>query len=226
MAVARGLSRCYAVGSAVVRALDRVDLDIAAGEFVCLTGRSGSGKSTLLHLLGGLDRPSEGSVAVGGRDLGSLTSEQRALYRRREVGFVFQAFHLIPSMTAEQNVALALTIQGAEAHLRRDLAREALRRLGMGARAGHRPSQLSGGEQQRVALARAIVHRPRLLLADEPTGNLDRANAEAVMELLCEINGEFGTTVVLATHDEESAGRLRGRVLRLRDGGLEGARGR
>ncbi len=208
-----------------MRALDRVDLDIGEGEVVCFTGRSGSGKSTLLHLLGGLDTPSEGTVHVGGRDLGALSPQERALYRRVEVGFVFQDFHLIPSMTAEQNVTLALRIQGVEPHRRRELARAALDRLGILPRAGHRPGQLSGGEQQRVSVARAIVHRPRLLLADEPTGNLDRANAEAVLSLLREINRDLGTTIALASHDEDSAQRLSSRVLRLRDGRLEGAPG-
>jgi putative ABC transport system ATP-binding protein len=214
------LSRWHRVGAAEVRAVDGVDLTIARGEFLAVVGVSGSGKSTLLHLLGGLDTPTAGSIRVADRTLGALSAYERALYRRRTVGFVFQAFHLVPSMTAAGNVALALTFQGTYGADRRQRSAAALQRVGLANRAGHRPGQLSGGEQQRVALARAIVHQPQLLLADEPTGNLDRHNAAEVLALMRSINREQGTTVVLVTHDEESAARIADRVVRLRDGRL------
>jgi putative ABC transport system ATP-binding protein len=215
-----GLRRVYRMGTAEVRAVDGIDLAIRAGEFLALVGVSGSGKSTLLQLLGGLDTPTSGRILVHGRELGSLSSFERAVYRRSTVGFVFQSFHLVPSMTAADNVELALTFQGTYGAVRRRRAAEALQRVGLGPRANHKPGQLSGGEQQRVALARAIVHQPPLLLADEPTGNLDRRTAAEVMDLIRQINRDLGTTVVLVTHDEEMALRLAGRVLRLRDGRL------
>jgi putative ABC transport system ATP-binding protein len=212
--------REYRVGPGVVRALDGVDLDVRRGEMLAVLGVSGSGKSTLLHLLGALDSPTGGSVVVDGRDLASFTSYQRTVYRRTVVGFVFQSYYLVPSLTAEENVALALTFQGTFGPRRRVLAREAVRRVGLEHRAGHRPNQLSGGEQQRVALARAIVHAPPLLLADEPTGNLDRANAEEVVSLMRTIHRDLGSTVIVATHDEEMARRVADRTVRLRDGRL------
>jgi putative ABC transport system ATP-binding protein len=221
----RGLVRIYEVGSDRVRALDGLDLDVARGEFVAVVGKSGSGKSTLLHLLGGLETPTSGSLAVAGRDLGRLDSRARALFRRSVVGFVFQSFHLVPSMTALENVALALTFQGIFGGERRRRAVEALARVGLGPRAGHRPGQLSGGEQQRVAVARAIVHRPPVLLADEPTGNLDSATAEEVLETIAGLRREDGTTVILVTHDDDTARRHADRVVRLRDGRVDPARG-
>jgi len=221
----RGVTREYRVGPSVVRALADLDLDVRRGEFLAVLGVSGSGKSTLLHLLGGLDTPTDGSVLVNGRDLATFTSYERTVYRRTVVGFVFQSYYLVPSLTAEENVALALTFQGTFGEERRRRADEALRRVGLERRAGHRPSQLSGGEQQRVALARAIVHAPPLLLADEPTGNLDRATAEEVVSLIEQIHRDLGTTVVLVTHDQETASRVADRILHLRDGRLaeEGA---
>jgi putative ABC transport system ATP-binding protein len=159
-------------------------------------------------------------VVVDGRDLAAYSSYQRTVYRRTVVGFVFQSYYLVPSLTAEENVALALTFQGTFGDERRRLADEALERVGLGQRASHRPSQLSGGEQQRVALARAIVHAPPLLLADEPTGNLDRATAEEVIELVRHIHRDLGTTVVMVTHDQETAARVADRVVHLRDGRL------
>jgi len=222
---ARDLVRQYRVGSSTVRALDRLDLTVRRGEFLAVVGVSGSGKSTLLHLLGGLDTPSSGRVCVEGRDLASLRKSERTIYRRTTVGFVFQSYYLVSSMTAEENVALALTFQGTFGPARRRKAAEAIRRVGLERRAGHRPNQLSGGEQQRVAIARAIVHAPPLLLADEPTGNLDRATAGEMMALVRRIHEELGTTVVMVTHDEETASRAADRVVRLRDGRLvdEGA---
>ena len=221
----RGLIREYRVGPSTVRALDNLDLDVRRGEFLAVLGVSGSGKSTLLHLLGGLDTPTSGSVLVDGRDLATFTSYERTVYRRTVVGFVFQSYYLVPSLTAEENIALALTFQGTFGDERRRRAAEAIRRVGLERRAGHRPSQLSGGEQQRVVLARAIVHSPPLLLADEPTGNLDRATAEEVVSLVREIHRDMGATVVMVTHDQEMASRVADRVVHLRDGRLvdEGA---
>ena len=224
---ATDLSRQYRVGPATVQALDGVSLQIDHGELLSILGVSGSGKSTLLHLLGGLDTPNAGSVTVDGRNLGTMTGKQRAIYRRKAVGFVFQSFYLVPGLSAQQNVAVALTFQGVYGRRRREMAHDAICRVGLELRAHHRPNQLSGGEQQRVALARAIVHRPPLLLADEPTGNLDRANAENVMELIREIHQETGTTVVLVTHNEDMARQATDRIVRLTDGRItadEGSR--
>jgi len=218
----RELAREYRVGPGIIRALDGVDLRIDRGEFVAVVGVSGSGKSTLLHLLGGLDTPTSGSVRVADRELSALNSRERTLYRRSVVGFVFQSYHLVPSLSAEENVALALTFQGTFGEARRRRAAEAIRRVGLERRSGHRPGQLSGGEQQRVAVARAIVHAPPLLLADEPTGNLDRNTADEIMGLLRSIHHDLGTTIVLVTHDEERALEAADRVIRLRDGRLVG----
>jgi putative ABC transport system ATP-binding protein len=210
------------MGTAEIRALAGISLAIRRGEFLAVVGISGCGKSTLLHLIGGLDTPTSGSVRVDGRELSSLTSYERALYRRTKVGFVFQSFHLVPSMTAEANVALALTFQGTYGPERRRRVHEALRQVGLELRTTHRPAQLSGGEQQRVVLARALVNCPLLLLADEPTGNLDRRTAAEVISLMLEFNRTQGITVVMVTHDEETAGRIANRVLRLSDGHLVG----
>jgi putative ABC transport system ATP-binding protein len=214
----RGLVREFRVGPETVRALDAVDFEVARSEFVAVLGVSGSGKSTLLHLLGALDTPTSGEIEVDGQDLAGLTSERRTLYRRSVVGFVFQSYYLVPSLTAEENITLALTFQGRFGGERRRLAGEALHRVGLEGRRRHRPGQLSGGEQQRVALARAIVHQPPLLLADEPTGNLDRATADEVATLLRQIHEQLGATVVMVTHDQEMAERIADRVVRLRGG--------
>lgn len=214
----RDLTRVYRVGSDEVRALDRIDLSVRKGEFLAIVGVSGSGKSTLLHLLGGLDTASSGRILVEGRDQSAFTEGERTMYRRKSVGFIFQEFHLLPSLTAEANVALALTFQGTYGDDRRTLAREALGRVGLESRRAHRPTELSGGEQQRVAIARAIVHRPPLLLADEPTGNLDQDTSDQVVRLLDEIRSELGTTIVMVTHDRDIAERAADRMLQLRDG--------
>jgi ABC-type lipoprotein export system ATPase subunit len=221
------LTRQYRVGPATVDALGGVDLQVQRGEVLAVLGVSGSGKSTLLHLLGGLDTPSAGRVLIDGHDLATLSGYQRALYRRSKVGFVFQSYYLVPSLTAQENVALALTFQGTFGSQRTRLADEAIARVGLAHRAKHRPSELSGGEQQRVAIARAIVHRPPLLLADEPTGNLDRATAGEIVRLIDKIHEELGTTVVIVTHDEEMVNDVADRVIHLRDGQLwqpDGAR--
>lgn len=214
------LVREYRMGDATVRALDGVSLSVGRGEFVAVLGVSGSGKSTLLHLLGALDTPTSGNVLVDGRDLATFRSSERTFYRRTMVGLIFQAYYLVPSLTAEENVAVALMFQGVFGQQRHRRAAEALERLGLAHRARHRPGQLSGGEQQRVAIARAVVHQPPLLLADEPTGNLDSATASDVIARLDEIRRELNTTVVMVTHDQEMADRVADRVLHLRDGRL------
>ncbi len=214
------LVREYRMGDSTVRALDGVSLSIDRGELVAILGVSGSGKSTLLHLLGALDTPTSGQVLVDGRDLASFRSGERTMYRRTTIGLIFQAYYLVPSMTAAENVEVALTFQGTFGRERRRRAIDAIERLGLASRAKHRPGQLSGGEQQRVAIARAIVHQPPLLLADEPTGNLDHATAADVVARLNDIRRELGTTVVMVTHDHEIAGHVADRVLHLRDGRL------
>jgi putative ABC transport system ATP-binding protein len=216
----RSVVRQYRVGPADIRALAEVNLRVERGEFLAVLGVSGSGKSTLLHLLGGLDTPTSGSVLVNGRNLAEMTRREQTIYRRTVVGFIFQSYYLVPSLTAAENVALALTFQGVFGQERGRLAAAAIGRVGLEQRASHRPGQLSGGEQQRVAIARAIVHRPPLLLADEPTGNLDRATAAEVIALVREVHEALGTTVVMVTHDEEMASRVADRLVHLRDGRL------
>jgi len=210
----------WTTGPTPVRALRGVSLEVGCGEKLVLLGKSGSGKSTLLHLLGGLDRPTSGRIEVEGRELTALTGAVLARYRLETVGMVFQSFHLVPWRTAVDNVALPLIFAGTAPSLRRDMAERALLAVGLGHRLAHRPAELSGGEQQRVAIARALVNRPRLLLADEPTGNLDSENAAAVIDLLATHAQETGATLVLVTHDDDLAKRIADRVLRLRDGQL------
>jgi putative ABC transport system ATP-binding protein len=211
------LTREYRTGQKRLRVLDQVDLRIGSGEFVSVVGPSGSGKSTLLALLAGLDDPTSGRVLIDGTDLGALDEDDRARMRRDRIGFVFQSFQLIPSLTALENVRVPLDLAG-----RRDgddRARRLLDRVGLAGRLDHLPVQLSGGEQQRVALARAFVHDPDILFADEPTGNLDRASGAAILALLQELNRDHDATVVLVTHDIELAGAA-ARTIRLRDGRL------
>jgi ABC-type lipoprotein export system ATPase subunit len=208
----------FTTGPTRVAALRGVSLEVQRGERVALLGKSGSGKSTLLHLVGGLDRPTVGSIQVEGRELTGMRSNDLARYRLEAVGMVFQSFHLIPSRTALGNVELPLVFAGLPARKRQEAAREALEAVALGHRLRHRPSELSGGEQQRVAIARALVNRPRVLLADEPTGNLDSENAAAVMEILDAHLRDHGATLVLVTHDEELARRHAGRILHLKDG--------
>jgi putative ABC transport system ATP-binding protein len=213
----RGLSMHYAMGAARIDVLRAVDLDIAAGQTVAVTGPSGSGKTSLLLLLAGLEQPAAGSVSLAGTALGTLGRDALADLRRDRIGIVFQSFHLLPSLSALDNVALPLQIAGQREALPR--ARELLGRVGLAERLHHYPSQLSGGEQQRVAIARALVHRPQLLLADEPTGNLDDHTGARVRELLFELQRETGATLVLVTHDPSFAARC-DRVLQLHDGRL------
>jgi predicted ABC-type transport system involved in lysophospholipase L1 biosynthesis ATPase subunit len=199
-------------------ALRGVSLEIPRGQKVALLGKSGSGKSTLLNLLGGLDRPTSGSLHVGGRDLTRLSSNELARYRLATVGMIFQSFNLIPSRTALQNVELPMVFAGRSPRERRAAAQRALEAVGLGERLDHRPAELSGGEHQRVAIARALVNAPQLLLADEPTGNLDTATAADVIGLVLDYVREHGTTLVVVTHDEELGRRCADRVLRMRDG--------
>jgi ABC-type lipoprotein export system ATPase subunit len=209
------LTRRYVMGETVITALESVSLSLAEGRAAAVLGRSGSGKSTLLHLLGGLDRPTSGDVLYRGRRLAELSDDELALYRRTEVGFVFQFFNLVPSMTAAQNVELPLVLAGVPAPERRRRAQALLERVGLAARRDHRPGQLSGGEQQRVAIARALVHDPPLLLADEPTGNLDTRTSSEILSLL---RGLERKTVVLVTHDGALAEAFAGRTVEMSDG--------
>jgi predicted ABC-type transport system involved in lysophospholipase L1 biosynthesis ATPase subunit len=203
-----------------VSVLRGVTLDVAAGERVSVLGKSGSGKSTLLHLLGGLDVPTSGEVMVAGRDLGRISRNERADFRLSTVGIIFQAFHLVPNRSAVENVELPMTFAAVPHGQRRKQATAALEAVGLGHRLKHRPAELSGGERQRVAVARALVNRPRLLLADEPTGNLDSATGTDVMDEILRHVKAIGAALVLVTHDEELAARSSDRVLHMQDGVL------
>jgi putative ABC transport system ATP-binding protein len=219
-----GLTRRYKMGDAFVDALGGVDLAIARGEFVALVGPSGSGKSTVLNLIGGLDRPTSGQVWINGIELSASDEQTLTQHRRQHVGFVFQSFNLLSRLTAEENVALPLMFSGVPEKERRSRARVLLERVSLGPRLTHRPTQLSGGEQQRVAIARALVGQPALLLADEPTGNLDTATGAEIMALLKELNQEQGLTLLVVTHDPEVAA-FADRVVRLRDGRIQEGEG-
>jgi putative ABC transport system ATP-binding protein len=211
-------------GTPPVRALAGVDLVVGAGEMVAVVGPSGSGKSTLLHLIGALDRPSGGVVRVAGHDLGHLDDRQLSALRARSIGFVFQRFHLLPGLSALDNVAMGLVYRGVRTTVREDRATRALEQVGLGHRTSHRPGELSGGEQQRVAIARSIVGGPGIVLADEPTGNLDSTTGREILDLFDALNAG-GTTVVVITHDSGVAAHAR-RVVSLRDGRIESDRSR
>jgi putative ABC transport system ATP-binding protein len=217
---ARDLGREYRMGEALIRAVNGISLEIESGEFVALLGASGSGKSTLLNLIAGLDRPSSGSITVNGRELAQMSAEELARYRRHTVGMVFQAFNLIPTMTLLENVELPMRFAEVDRAERAGRAREALERVGLSARSTHRPPELSGGEQQRASIARALVNRPSLLLADEPTGNLDSRTGEEIMNYLRECHDSQGLTVLLVTHERALADRYAQRILTLADGRL------
>jgi len=214
--------RHYHMGDSVIRAVDGISLEVGAGKFVALLGSSGSGKSSLLNLLAGLDRPTSGAVVVDGRNLAEISSEELSRYRRHSVGMVFQAFNLISTMTVIENVELPMRFAETERGQRLVRAREALQRVGLGARLAHRPSQLSGGEQQRVALARAVANGPSLLLADEPTGNLDSRTGSEIMDLIHQSNEQLGMTVILVTHERSLAERYAERLIFLADGKVIG----
>ncbi len=212
------VTRVYQMGTNQVTALDHVTMGVDEGEFVAIQGTSGSGKSTLLNLLGGLDKPTSGDVLFDSQPLGPLTKKQMARYRRFSVGMIFQNFNLIPTMTAAENVKLALAFGGMRGVERRERASELLARVGLADRMDHRPSEMSGGEQQRVAIARALANRPRVLLADEPTGNLDSTRARELLTLLREMTDRDRLTVLLVTHDHELASSFANRIIMMKDG--------
>jgi putative ABC transport system ATP-binding protein len=216
MIVLRGIVKRYTMGEETVQALAGVDLDIARNEYVALTGPSGSGKSTLMNLLGCLDTPTEGSYTLNGRDVSGMNDTELAQVRNREIGFVFQSFHLLPRMTVLQNVMQPLVYRGMAQDERRACAAEALGKVGLGDRMAHRPNQLSGGQRQRVAIARALVGAPSILLADEPTGNLDTRTSAEIMALFDALHAQ-GQTVILVTHEPDIAAHCH-RVLRVSDG--------
>ncbi|TMB06194.1 MAG: ABC transporter ATP-binding protein [Deltaproteobacteria bacterium] len=213
--------KVFRQGEAEVRALAGVSLEVAAGEFVAIRGPSGSGKSTLLHLIGGLDVPSAGDIRIDGALLSRLTDDELTVFRRRKIGFVFQFFNLLPTLSAEENVALPLLLDGVRARDARPRALAALEQVGLAHRRRHRPDELSGGEMQRAAVARALVIEPRLILADEPTGNLDTTTGEQILALIRRANAERGCTVVLVTHDPRAA-TYGTRVITLNDGVVVG----
>ena len=216
---ARGVTKVYRLDGVEVRALDGIDLEVVQGDSLAIMGPSGSGKSTLLGLLGGLDRPTDGNLAFAGREVGAMSDDELAKVRNQVVGFVFQSFQLLPRTIAVANVGLPLVYRGLGRAERRRRAVEALQAVGLGQRMAHRPSQLSGGEQQRVAIARALVTEPAMLLADEPTGNLDSCSGDEVLDLLARLHLERGVAVVVVTHDPGVAKRFE-RLVVVRDGRL------
>src|SRR5450432_1127569 len=214
---ARGLRKQYGSGEGLVRAVDDVDIDVARGEMLAVMGPSGCGKSTLLHLLGGLDRPTSGELSLAGRRIDQLSERALAQLRRHEVGFVFQAYHLMDELTAQENVELPALLAGRTPRQAHRRARQLLERVGLAERADHLPSALSGGERQRVAIARALANDPMVLLADEPTGNLDTVTGQEILNLFGRMHKERNLTIILVTHSPEIAGQAE-RLIRLRDG--------
>jgi putative ABC transport system ATP-binding protein len=214
----RDLKKHYRMGASTVRALDGVSLEVREGEFLALLGTSGSGKSTLLNLIAGLDRATAGSLHMFGQDLAAMSSLELSLHRRRNVGVIFQSFNLVPTMSAAENVALAMMFAGVVRDERQRRAAHLLGAMGLGDRQQHRPRELSGGEQQRVAIARALANQPHLLLADEPTGNLDSRTTREIMDLLRDLNAREGKTIILVTHDAALAERYAHRLVTLLDG--------
>jgi putative ABC transport system ATP-binding protein len=213
-----GIERSFTLGDSVVRALHGVDISIDAGEYVAIMGPSGSGKSTLLNLIGLLDRPNAGNYRLEGRDVTTLSADEQARVRRDRIGFVFQSFHLVPRLTAAENIALPMTLAGIDPAVRKERVEQALANFGLQSRAGHRPDQLSGGQRQRVAIARATIMQPAILLADEPTGNLDRATGDEVVRLLESLN-DSGVTLLVVTHDADLGKRARRRIV-MEDGAV------
>jgi putative ABC transport system ATP-binding protein len=220
MVTVRNLWQKFFLGKNEVVAVREVSFEVQSGEFVSLTGPSGAGKSTLLHLIGGLDRPVRGEISVNGRLLNRMNENQLAVFRRQHLGFIFQTFNLLPNLTAWENVALPLVFAGVTPAERRRRARSILQLVGLAHRLEHKPAELSGGQQQRVSIARALVHDPVLVLADEPTGNLDSRTGAEIMDLLTGINREKRCTILLVTHDAEAARRGH-RIISLRDGRVE-----
>lgn len=223
--LAERVSRHYKMGESLIRAVNEISLSVGAGEFLALLGASGSGKSTLLNLMAGLDRPSSGSILAMGRDLAGMSSEELAAHRNKTIGMVFQSFQLLPRMTLEENVELPLRLAEVPRGERPARVREALERVGLAARTRHRPTELSGGEQQRAAIARALVNQPMILLADEPTGNLDSKTGEEIMNLIAEIHRPSSgppRTIVMVTHERGLAERYADRIVTLSDGAISG----
>jgi putative ABC transport system ATP-binding protein len=212
-----GVTKDYALGTTIVNALRGVDLSIETGEIVAIMGPSGSGKSTLMHILGALDTPTGGTSSLEGQDLRELSENELVTLRGEKVGFVFQTFNLIQSLTAQQNVELPMIFLGVKKSVRAERARALLEKVGLGERVAHRPNELSGGERQRVAIARALANNPEILLADEPTGNLDSETGATILELLKRLSVEEGKTMILITHDPDAAA-IAHRIVRLRDG--------
>jgi putative ABC transport system ATP-binding protein len=215
---AHNLTRRYGDGDSAVEAVRGVSLEVPAGEFTAIMGPSGSGKSTLMHLLAGLDRPTEGTVEIAGEDITTMSDKKLTLLRRKHIGFVFQAFNLVPTLTAEENVTLPLSIAGRKVD--RSWVDAVIRRMGLDERRSHKPAQMSGGQQQRVAVARALVAEPTVLFADEPTGNLDSKSSAEVIELLREAADAYGQTIVMVTHDPQAADAA-DRIVYLADGRVE-----
>ena len=219
----RDLKKYYGAGDTLVKALDGVDLQVENGEFVAIVGTSGSGKSTLLHILGGLDRPTGGSVLVDGKDIFSLKDEELTIFRRRKIGFVFQAYNLVPVLSAYENIILPIQLDGGRVD--KDYVGRVIEALGLEQRLNSLPSQLSGGQQQRVAIARALAAAPAIILADEPTGNLDSRTSQDVLGLLKITSQKFSQTIVMITHNEEIA-QMADRILRIEDGRIVSGRDR
>jgi putative ABC transport system ATP-binding protein len=211
------VTKCYDTGSSQVRALQGINLSIQSGEMIIFSGKSGCGKTTLLNLVGGLDEPTSGEVWVGRRNIGSLSEKERTLYRRREVGTIFQSFNLIPMLSVEENIALPHWLEGISSEQTRLRVETLLAQLNLTPRRNHRPYELSGGEQQRVAIARALINSPRVILADEPTGNLDSQTGLQVLSILSDLNRNQGQTILIATHSRE-ADSLASRLVTLKDG--------
>jgi putative ABC transport system ATP-binding protein len=214
------VSRHYTMGAEHVRAVDDLSLSVPSGEFLALLGSSGSGKSTLLNLVAGLDRPTSGAILAHGQNIAALSSLELARYRRNTIGMIFQSFNLLPRMTLEENIELPLRLAEVDRSERTPRVREALERVRLTHRIGHRPTELSGGEQQRVAIARALVNRPKILLADEPTGNLDSSTGEAILSLLRDLQSSMGMTIVMVTHERPLAERFADRLAIMGDGRL------
>ena len=213
-----GLGKTYQKGDIKIPALSEVSFNVEEGSYISIVGKSGSGKSTLLNLVGGLDKPSSGKIHFNGHDLSGMTRLELAMHRRYSVGMVFQSFNLISSRTALENIILPLTFSGVPRKKRADRARELLEKVGLGHRTGHLPSELSGGEAQRVAIARALANNPRMILADEPTGNLDSSTSKEIVDLLVDLNRKAGMTILMVTHDRETAEEISDGIINLKDG--------